>query len=322
MRKRVFVSHQLPGDGLAKLAEHCELDVWQGEGKVPRDYLLEHAAKADGLVCLLTEKIDRALLNVCPRLSAVSSMSVGVDHVDVSALNEKKIPLGNTPGVLVDATADLAFALLLAVARRIPEGDQFVRSGEWEGVSWSPTLFLGHSVAGKTLGIVGLGEIGQAVARRAQGFGMKVLGWSRSQRDIPGIRYCSFDEVLARSDFVSINVALAEQTRNLFDQKALARMKPGAILVNTARGGIVDESALAASLETGHLAGAAFDVFEREPTSRNNPLLHAPNFVAAPHTGSATLDARTAMADIALENILAAMTGRPMPHCFNPEVYA
>jgi len=247
---------------------------------------------------------------------------VGVDHVDVAALTARRIPLGNTPGVLVDTTADLNMALMLAAARRIPEADQFVRAGNWSPQQpWHPEMFAGKDLSGATLGIVGLGAIGQAVARRAAGFGMRILGWTRSGRAVEGVELVEFGQLLECSDFLSINVALAEDTRNLIDAAAIARMKPGAILVNTARGGIVDEQALADALVSGALYAAGVDVFEREPVNTDNPLLALPNVVLAPHIGSATQRTRELMAAMAADNMIAALRGDPMPNCVNPEVY-
>ena len=279
-------------------------------------------AEIEGLVCLLTDRIDRPLLAAMPRLRFVSSISVGVDHVDVAALSERAIPLGHTPGVLVDTTADIAFALLLAAARRVAEADRFIRAGQWRPEErWAPDFFLGKDVSGATLGILGLGDIGQAVARRAAGFGMRLIGWTRSGREVPGVESASFEDVLAQSDFLSVNVALTEDTLNLVDSAAIARMKPGAVLVNTARGGIVDEQALAAALDSGQLYAAGIDVFEREPVPLDNPLLNHPRVVLAPHIGSATVRTRGAMVELAVANALAALAGGAMPHCFNPQVY-
>jgi glyoxylate reductase len=320
---KVFASSELPGDALARLARHCELDTWESVSPVPADILRERLQGCDGLLCLLTNRIDKALLDACPALRMVSSMSVGVDHVDVAALTSRGIPLGNTPGVLVDTTADLTFALLLAAARRIPEADEFVRAGRWDPASpWHPEMFVGRDLAGATLGIIGLGAIGQAVARRAAGFGLRVIGWNRSHRDVDGVVSVSFDELLAASDFLSVNVALTSDTRNLLDRAAIARMKPGAVLVNTARGGIVDEQALADALREGRLFAAGVDVFSHEPVEADNPLLKLPNVVLAPHIGSASQRTRERMAALAADNLIAAIAGDPMPHCVNPEVYA
>ena len=320
---KVFASQQLPGDALDRLAAHCELEVWREPTPVPAQVLAERLHDCTGLLCLLTNRVDRQLLAECPGLLYVSSMSVGVDHVDVAALTERGIPLGNTPGVLVDTTADLSMALLLAAARRIPEADRYVRDGQWKPERpWFPDMFVGKDVAGATLGIVGLGEIGQAVARRARGFGMRVIGWTRSGRVVDAVEAASLEQVLAQADFVSVNVALYDDTRMLINAAAIAGMKPGAVLVNTARGGIVDEHALAQALRSGALFAAGIDVFEREPVELDNPLLALPNVVLAPHIGSASQRTREQMAALAANNMIAALGGKRMPHCVNPEVYS
>lgn len=322
MSKRVFVTHQLPGDRIHDLAGNCDLNVWMGPGLLSAPGLREELADCEGLICLLTDRVDAQLVEAMPKLEFVSSMSVGVDHVDVAALSERGIPLGHTPGVLVNTTADLTFALLLAAARRLGEADRFVRQGNWTAENaWSPDFFTGKDISGATLGIVGLGEIGQAVARRAAGFGMEVLAWNRTPRDVPGVESVSLEELLLRSDFVSVHVALTEGTRNLMNADRIGLMKPGSVLVNTARGGIVDEAALADALGSGHVYAAGIDVFEREPVPADNPLLSYSNVVVAPHIGSATTLTRAKMADLAVENALAALHGQPMPNCVNPAVY-
>ncbi|RLQ23428.1 D-glycerate dehydrogenase [Seongchinamella sediminis] len=323
MSKRVFVTHQLPGERIHELSRYCDVNVWMGPGLLSAANLREELAGCDGLVCMLTDRIDGELLGTVPELSFVSSMSVGVDHVNVAALSARKIPLGHTPGVLVDTTADTAFALMLAAARRIVEADQFVRRGNWTPENaWAPDFFTGKDVSGGTLGIVGLGAIGQALARRAAGFGMEVLAWNRTPRELSGIESVSLEELLLRSDFVSLHVALTDDTRGLFDARRIALMKPGAVLVNTARGGIVDEQALADALADGRLSAAGMDVFGQEPVAADNPLLGLPNVVVAPHIGSASVITRAKMADLAVANAIAALRGQAMPHCVNPEVYS
>lgn len=322
MNRKVFITHELPGRRIHELSEHCAVNVWLGPGLLPAELLREELAGCQGLVCLLTDRIDRELLQVLPDLQFVSSMSVGVDHIDVAELTARGIPLGHTPGVLTDTTADTAFALLLAAARRISEADRFVRQGGWRRENrWSPDFFTGKDVTGATLGIIGLGEIGQAVARRARGFGMEVVAWNRSPKDVPGVQQLPLQALLARSDFVSVHVALTADTRGLLGAEEIAGMKPGAVLVNTARGGIVDEQALAAALASGALYAAGVDVFAEEPVAVDNPLLALPNVVLAPHIGSATTRTRARMADIAAANAIAALQGQPMPHCVNSEVY-
>lgn len=321
--KTIFVSHQLPGSQIHQLARRCDMRVWTQPGLLPASVLAEQLSGSQGLLCLLTDQINGPLIDSLPELEFVSSMSVGVDHIDVAALTERGIPLGHTPGVLVDTTADAAFALLLSAARRIPEADQYVKQGNWcHGSAWSPDFFTGKDVSGATLGIVGLGAIGQAVAKRAAGFGMRVLGFNRSPQEIAGVENVSLEQLLLHSDFVSLHVALTPETANLMNADRIASMKPGAVLVNTARGGIVDEHALAEALRNGQLYAAGIDVFEKEPVEADNPLLSLANVVVAPHIGSATVLTRAKMADLAVENIAAALSGQPMPHCVNPEVYS
>lgn len=320
--KKILVTTDLPGGRLPELGERCDMQVWDGEGPMPPDSLREQLRACSGLVCVLTNRVDRQLLDAAPGLEFVSSMSVGVDHIDLPLLTGRGIPVGNTPGVLVDTTADTAFALMLAAARRVAEADRFVRAGKWRPENpWAPDFFVGKDVSGATLGIIGLGEIGQAVARRAAGFGMEVLAWNRSPKDVPGVEMVSLQELLARSDFVSVNVALTDDTRDLLDEERIAIMKPGSVLVNTARGGIVDEQALADALDSGAVYAAGIDVFEREPVPMDNPLLKHERVVVAPHIGSATVQTRARMANLAIDNALAALAGERMPHCANPEVY-
>jgi len=298
------------------------MHVWNQTEPVSASVLAEQLSGCQGLLCLITDQINRPLLDSLPELEFVSSMSVGVDHIDVAALTERGIPLGHTPGVLVDTTADAAFALLLSAARRIVEADQYVKQGNWRRENvWSPDFFTGKDVSGATLGIIGLGAIGQAVAKRATGFGMRVLGFNRSPREIAGVENVSLQQLLLRSDFVSLHVALTPETANLMNADRIASMKPGAVLVNTGRGGIVDEHALAAALRNGQLYAAGIDVFEKEPVEVDNPLLSLSNVVVAPHIGSATVLTRAKMADMAAQNIMAALSGQPMAHCVNPEVY-
>lgn len=322
MRKKVVVTQPLPGEGLKALSKQCDMAVLTGLQSLPESLTRDELAACHGLICLLTDAIDLPLLDNMPNLQFVSSVSVGVDHINVEALTGRGIPVGNTPGVLVDATADTAFALMLAAARRVAEGDRFIREGKW-GLEnrWSPDFFLGKDVSGATLGIIGLGAIGRAVARRAAGFDMEVIGWTPSGRKVPGVESVSLEALLLRSDFVSVHLALARETRHLLDAAKIATMKPGAVLVNTARGGIVDELALAAALDSGHLYAAGLDVFEREPVAMDNPLLQHPRVVFVPHIGSATTLTRAKMVDIAVSNAAAALEAQPMPHCVNPEVY-
>jgi len=320
---RVYVTRTLPGDALDRLREQAEVDLWPQDLPPSRDELARSLATAEGLLCLLTDNIDAGLIEGAPRLRVVSTMSVGYDHIDIEACTRRRIVVGYTPGVLTEATADLAFALLLAAARRLPEGERVVREGRW--TAWHPSFLLGRDVHGATLGIVGLGQIGTAVARRARGFEMRVLYTERDRQPsaeaILGAEYRSFEDLLAESDFVSVHVPLTPETRHMFNDAAFARMKPTAVFVNTARGAIVDEPALQRALESGRIAGAAIDVAETEPLSKNDPLLRLPNLLVTPHIGSASVAARERMASLAVDNLLAALAGRRPAHCVNPEAF-
>jgi glyoxylate reductase len=302
---RIFVTRVLPFAALDRLAAEHELDVWEWDLPPGPDAMRERVARADGLLSLVTDRVDAELLAACPDLKAIANMAVGTDNIDLEAAAERGIPVGNTPDVLTDATADLAFALLLTVARRIPEGAALVREGRWR--TWEPAAGLGADLAGATLGIVGRGRIGDAVARRADGFGMDVLASSR-RSGVP------LEELLERADFVSLHLPLTPATRHLVDGEALRRMKPSAYLINTARGGIVDQTALRLALIAGEIAGAALDVTDPEPLPASDPLLEAPNLLVVPHVGSATVRTRERMAEMAVENLLAALAGREMPY--------
>jgi glyoxylate reductase len=302
---RVFVTRRLPGSALERLQAAHDVEVWPGRTPPPRAELLARAPELDGLLSLLTDPVDAELICAAPRLRAISNYAVGVDNVDLEAAAARGIPVGNTPDVLTESTADLALALMLGIARRLAEGEAFVKAGEW--VTWEPSLMLGRDLHGATVGIVGYGRIGQAVGRRLEGFGCTVLASTRDG----GV---SLEELLERSDFVTLHCPLTPQTRGLIDAEALGRMKPTAYLVNTARGPVVDTGALAAALHAGELAGAALDVTDPEPLPANHPLLEAPNLLVVPHIASATHATRGRMADIAVDNLLAGLAGEPMPH--------
>jgi glyoxylate reductase len=301
----VFVTRRLPGGALDRLAAEHEVEVWPQRLPPPREELLARAPGLEGLLALLTDPVDADLIEGAPRLRAISNYAVGVDNVDLEAAAARGIPVGNTPGVLTDTTADLAVALMLGIGRRLAEGDAYVRRGEWR--TWEPELLLGHDLHEATVGIVGFGRIGQAVARRVEGFGCTVLHTSRSG-GVP------LAELLERSDFVSVHTPLTPQTRGLIDAPALRRMKPTAYLVNTARGPVVDTDALIEALHAGELAGAALDVTDPEPLPGDHPLLQAPNLLVLPHLGSATHATRERMADMAVDNLLAGLRGERMPH--------
>ncbi|MBN1203672.1 MAG: D-glycerate dehydrogenase [Myxococcaceae bacterium] len=323
VRPRVFVTRKLPGEALGRLGRQVELRVWEDELPPPREVLLEEARGVDGLITLLTDRVDEPLLAAAPSLRAVSNVAVGYDNIDVGACSARGIAVGNTPGVLTETTADFAFALLMGLARRVVEADAYVRAGRWR--TWSPTLLLGAELHGATLGLVGLGKIGAAMARRAHGFGMRVLYFSRHARPALeaelGLRRVDKATLLAESDFLSLHVPLTPETRHWLGRAELAAMKPGAMLVNTARGTVVDQDALVEALSRGHLGGAALDVTEPEPLPMDSPLLKLPNVLLAPHIASASHVTRGRMASMAVDNLLAALEGRRPPHCVNPELF-
>ena len=298
----VFVTRAIPGGALVRLRSAHEVRIWDGPMPPEPAVLREAVAEAEGLLCLLTDRVDRALLDAAPRLRAIANYAVGTDNIDLALTRARGIPVGVTPDVLTEATADLAFALLLAAARRLPEAAAAARDGAWR--TWEPARWLGTEVYGATLGIVGYGRIGRALARRAEGFRMSV----RSTADT------ELDELLANSDFVSLHCPLTPQTHHLIDAAALRRMRSSAILVNTARGGIVDQGALLDALATGEIAGAAIDVTDPEPPPPGDPIYTTANLLVLPHIGSATRTARARMTELAVENLLAGLEGRPMPH--------
>jgi glyoxylate reductase len=305
---RCFVTRRLPGPALGRLSAIHRVDVWPERLPPPREELVARAADAEGLLTLLTDKVDAALLERCPHLRAIANYAVGYDNIDLAATAARGIPVGNTPDVLTDATADLTFALLLAAARKLPDATAAVRDGDW--LTWEPGQYLGAAVNRATLGIIGLGRIGRAVARRASGFEMTVVHTGSGSSGGGG----SLEALLERSDFVSLHCPLTPETYHLIDAGALARMKPTAILINTARGPIVDQDALRQALISGEIAGAGLDVTDPEPLPAGDPLLSAPNLVVAPHIGSATRVAREQMAELAVDNLLAGLDGQPMPH--------
>lgn len=308
-------------DPLAPLRERSDCSVWEAPHRPSPDALREAVAGSDGLVCLLTDRIDAALIEACETLRVISSVSVGLDHVDVDAASDRGIAVTNTPGVLTDTTAELTLTLMLAAARRIAEADADVRAGAWTPQRrWEIDGYLGRDLAGSTLGVVGLGAIGQAVAARAAAFGMRLLGWSRSDRSVPGLTRVPLDVLLAESDFVSLHVASTPETRGLIDAEAIDHMKPGAVLINTARGDIVREPDLVAALSSGRLGGAGLDVFAHEPIGATHPLTTLKNVVLTPHIGSASRATRLRMVDLAVSNLLAVLDGEVPPHCVNPAV--
>ncbi len=323
MPPKVFVTRVIPEVGLKKIQEHCDMDLWTDPLPPPRDELLRRVEDCQGLVSLLTDTVDAELMDRAPRLVVVSNFAVGFNNIDVAAATQRGIAVGNTPGVLTDATADMAVTLLLAAARRLVEGHHYTLSGQWK--TWEPLGHIGQDLVGKTLGIVGMGRIGFATARRLhRGWDMQVLYYDvrrneHAEREL-GARQVDFDTLLQESDFISIHTNLDESTRGLFNREAFRKMKPTAVLVNTARGPIVVQEDLRQALEEGELFAAGLDVTDPEPIPPDDPLLKLPNVIVAPHIASATVRSRNRMAEIAAENLLAGLQGRPLPAWVNPEV--
>ncbi|MFN8590039.1 MAG: D-glycerate dehydrogenase [Thermomicrobiales bacterium] len=312
---RVAVTRRIPEAGLQMLRDKAEVRLWESDLPPSRDELLALLAGCDGALTLLTDRIDGELLDRNPSLRVVSNLAVGYDNIDVPAATERGVLICNTPGVLTNATADHTWALLLAAARRIPESIAYVREDKWK--TWGPLLLLGQEVTGATLGIVGMGRIGKEVAKRARGFDMTVLAFDPIEDEAfareYGVTYVPLDRLLAESDFVTLHVALTEETRHLIGAEQLRQMKPTAILVNAARGPVVDTEALVAALETGDILGAALDVTDPEPLPADHPLAWFPNCIVVPHTASATVQTRDRMATLAAANLLAGLQGERPP---------
>ncbi len=323
MKLSVIVTHALPDVWLELLQDQCQLVIGpeRGDGLAPE--LEAHLPEVEGILTMLTVPVDEAFLARTPKLRVVSNMAVGVDNIDLAACVRRDIPVGHTPGVLVEGTADMTMTLLLAAARRLLEASGDAREGRW--TTWTPTAWLGADLDGATLGIVGMGKIGQAVAARARAFGMEIVYNSRSPKPEAearlGATRLSLEELLAQSDFVSLHTPLTPATRHLINDAALRRMKPTAILVNMARGPVVETPALVRALQGGWIQAAALDVTDPEPLPADHILYRLKNCLIAPHIGSATWNTRRRMAELACENLLAGLNGRRLPHCANPQVY-
>jgi len=313
---KVFVTYEIPDSGLKMLREKFELDVYTGEEFLTKEEMIERARKADAMVAHLRDPIDAQFIQSLEKMKIIADYAVGYNNIDVQAATERGIYVTHTPGVLTEATADIAFALILAVARRIVESDRFVRDGKFVG--WKPKLMLGYDLYGKTLGIVGMGRIGQAVARRALGFGMNIVYHNRNR--LPqeletefNAKYLSLDELISTSDFISLHTPLTKETFHMIDAEKIAHMKPNAIIVNTARGPVIDEQALYEALKARKIAGAGFDVYENEPKLTPG-LEKLDNVVLLPHIGSATYETREKMSQIVAINIIEALEGRIPPN--------
>ncbi len=321
-RPKVFATHVLFEGPRKLLEQHFDAEYWEGELRPPRAEVLKRVVEVDALICLLTEKINEELLAAAPKLRIVANVAVGYDNIDVAACTRRKVVATNTPGVLDETTADFAWTLLMAVARRLLEGDALARSGNWKG--WNLDQLCGADVWGKTLGLVGFGRIGRAVARRSQGFGMRVLyhdavrAPAEAENQL-GATYVPFEQLLAEADFISLHVPLLPETRHLMSAAQFTSMKKTAFLINTSRGPVVDEAALVKALEEKRIAGAALDVYEKEPEI-HPALRQMKNVVLAPHVASASLETRTRMAQMAVENVIALFSGKKPPNALNPEV--
>ena len=321
----IFITRRVPADKLAQLRQNCQVDLWDEELPPPRHALLEHVQGVEAILCLLTDRIDAEVMDTAgPQLKVISNCAVGYDNIVVAEATRRGIPVGNTPGVLTDTTADFAFALLMAAARRVAEGDAFTRAGKWK--TWGLTQLLGQDVTGATLGIIGFGRIGRGMARRAQGFNMRILYADPAARDDPyaaevGAQSTDLDNLLRQADFISVHTPLSRATYHLIGTEALAKMKPTAILINTARGPIVDPDALYHALKDGVICYAALDVTEPEPIPMDHPLLTLQNLIVAPHIASASVKTRGKMIQMSIDNLLAGLKGERLPNCVNPEVY-
>jgi glyoxylate reductase len=322
-KPKVFVTRIIPEKGLEIVRQFCEVDLWEDELPPSREDLLKHVQGVDGILSLLTDRMDGDVMDAAGKqLKVISNHAVGFDNIDVPAATARGIPVGNTPDVLTDATADFAFALLLAVARRIPEGERYVHAGKWK--TWGPRLLLGMDVKGATLGLIGFGRIGQAVARRAAGFDMRVIYYDPKEVE-DGTEFnasrVDFETLLKESDFISIHTPLTPETRYLIDAQAFSRMKPNAVLINTARGPVVDPHALYEALQARRIFGAGLDVTDPEPIPIDSPLLKLDNILIVPHIASASITSRNQMSWMAAQNLIAGLKGERLPNCVNPQVY-
>ncbi len=322
-KPKVYVTREMPERGLRIIKEKFDAEVWPDYAPPPKETIIGKAADVDALATLLSDKIDAEVFDAAPKLKIVAQMAVGFDNINIAEATKRGIYVTNTPGVLTETTADFAWTLLMAVARRVVEADNYVRSGKWK-VGWHPMMLQGRDIYGATLGIVGLGRIGCAIAKRAKGFNMKVLYYDVIRRpDFEkeyDIQFSELDKLFPQADFVTINTPLTKETYHLVDETKLKSMKKTAYLINNARGPIVDEKALYKALKEGWIAGAALDVFEQEPTQTDNPLLKLDNVVAAPHISSASYETRSKMAEMVAENLIAFFEGKTPPNLVNPEV--
>jgi len=322
-KPKIYVTRDLPERGLKIINQYFDAEVWTEYSPPPKQVIIEKARNVDALATLLSDKIDAEVFNAAPNLKIVSQLAVGFDNIDVAEATKRGIYVTNTPEVLTDTTADFAWALLLAVARRVVEADKYVRTGQWK-VGWHPAMLAGRDVHGATIGILGAGRIGYAVAKRASGFGMKILFYDviprpEMEKDF-GAKSADLNIIFKESDFVSVHVPLMKETHHLVNEERLRLMKKTAYLINNSRGPVVDEKALYKALKEGWIAGAGLDVFEQEPTSLDNPMLKLDNVVVAPHISSASIETRAEMAKMVADNLVAFFEGRKPPNLINPDV--
>jgi glyoxylate reductase len=323
-KPRVFVSRIIAEKALEKLSSEADIEVWQDELPPPYEVLTEKVRDAEGLLSLLTDKVDATLMDAAPKLKVVSNLAVGYDNIDVLEATRRGIPVSNTPEVLTNTTADLAFTLLVSAARRVVEADKFTRAGKWK--TWGPALMLGQDIHHATLGIIGLGRIGKEIAKRGRGFDMTVIYYdeypapAEIEKELGLRRVSTLDELLTEADFVTIHVPLTEKTRHLIGEKEFEKMKPTAVLVNSSRGPVVDQKALYNALKSGRIFSAGLDVTEVEPIPSDDPLLTLDNVIILPHIASGSVVTREKMALMAADNIIAGLRGKPLPNCVNPEV--
>ena len=318
MTSKCVISLDLPEDIVAPLNDQFDLLTWSGREAMPEVTLQEWLADAEGLLCALSTPITASVIAGAEQLKVISTISVGVDHIDLAAATAAGIPVCHTPGVLVDSTADLAVGLMIAATRRIAEADRWIRTGQWSQ-GWQSDLLLGTDLSQATVGIVGLGPIGEATVKRLRGFGATILGWNRTPKTLEGVEMVDLEDLFRRCDIVSLHTALTPDTRQIASRKRLTSMRSGATLINTGRGGLVDEEALIEALSSGRLR-AGLDVFESEPLPADHPLFSLDNAVLLPHVGSATFSTRMAMVTRAFDNLRAGMSGQPLPYCANPQV--
>lgn len=322
-KPRVFVSRVIPDPGMNLVKAFCDADIWQDELPPSREVLLEKVRGVDGILCLLTDRMDAEVMDAAgPQLKVISNHAVGFDNIVVADATARGIPVGNTPGILTDATADFAFTLLMASARRLVEAERYVKQGKWK--TWGPSILLGADFVGSTLGLVGFGRIGRAVAKRAAGFDMRILFYDPGAQADPGLKAEKVDDLdtlLRESDFISLHTPLTPETHHLINSQTLSKMKPNAVLINTSRGPVVDQAALYEALKEQRIFAAALDVTDPEPLPLDSPLLMLENLIIAPHIASASKRTRDLMSTLAAENLIAGLKREPLPHCVNPEVY-